>query len=64
MIAFFKTTNQPLPPEVFNNGEREGAFKLGDGWIELAEMFFAVFRLGGMMKVSYKVHVSSMLTRS
>lgn len=55
MVAFFKTTNQALPPEVFNNGEREGAFKLGGAWIELAEMFFAVFRLGGMMKVSYWV---------
>lgn len=55
MIAFYKQTNQPLPPEVFYS-EREGSFKLGDGWIELTELFFNIFRMGGMLKVNKRRH--------
>ncbi|BEI93661.1 uncharacterized protein CcaverHIS019_0601200 [Cutaneotrichosporon cavernicola] len=51
MMGFYKTINQIPPPEVFNNGEKDGAFKLGDGWIDIAELFFIVFRAGGMMKL-------------
>lgn len=54
LIAFFKSTNQPLPPEVFN-GEHDGAFKLGGVWMELTDLFLAVFRLGGLIKVGERV---------
>lgn len=50
LIAFYKSIRQPMPTEVFN-GERDGSFKLGDQWIELTDLFFAIFRLGGMIKV-------------
>lgn len=50
LIAFYKSIRQPMPTEVFN-GERDGSFKLGDQWVELTDLFFAVFRLGGMLKV-------------
>ncbi|EKD02356.1 hypothetical protein A1Q2_03360 [Trichosporon asahii var. asahii CBS 8904] len=49
LIAFYKSIRQPMPTEVFN-GERDGSFKLGDQWIELTDLFFAIFRLGGMIK--------------
>jgi hypothetical protein len=51
LANFYKTTNQSLPAEVFN-GENDGSFKLGDVWIDVAELFVAVFRLGGLIKVS------------
>jgi hypothetical protein len=51
MMGFFKTINQPPPPEVFNNSEHHGSFKMGDAWIDIAELFFLVFRAGGMIKV-------------
>ena len=51
LIGFYKSTNQQLPPEVFNGGEHDGAFKLGDVWIEITDLFLAVYRLGGLIKV-------------
>jgi hypothetical protein len=50
LVAYYRSTNQTLPPEVFN-GEHDGAFKLGGVWIELIDLFMAVFRLGGLIKV-------------
>lgn len=52
VLAFYKSTNQNPPAEVFNNGAVPGTFKVGDSWIDFADLFFAVFRLGGMVKVS------------
>lgn len=46
LVQYYKTVNQPMPTELVN-----GSFKLGETWIELTELFFAIFRQGGLMKV-------------
>ncbi|WOO77081.1 uncharacterized protein LOC62_01G000677 [Vanrija pseudolonga] len=46
LVQYYKTVNQPMPTELVN-----GSFKLGETWIELTELFFAIFRQGGLMKI-------------
>ena len=50
LISFNKQRNLKIPPEIVN-GERDGAIKMGDTWVEVVELFMAVLRVGGMDKV-------------
>jgi len=39
-----------VPPEIVN-GERDGAIRMGDVWVEIVELFMSVLRVGGLEKV-------------
>jgi len=40
-----------VPTAIFN-GERDGAIKMGDIWVEVVELFMSVLRVGGLKVVS------------
>ncbi|OCF36906.1 hypothetical protein I316_01504 [Kwoniella heveanensis BCC8398] len=50
LAQFYKHSNQPLPTAIFN-GERDGYFKVGDGWVDVVELLMAVMKSGGIMNV-------------
>jgi hypothetical protein len=50
LISYNKQRNLKVPPEIFN-GERDGAIKMGDTWVEVVELFMSVLRVGGLEKV-------------
>ncbi len=49
--AFHKQYNLPSPREIYN-GERDGALKVGDKWLELLDLFMFVMRNQGITNVS------------
>lgn len=51
LVSYHKQRNLKVPPEILN-GERDGAIKMGDTWVEVVELFMAVLRVGGMEKVN------------
>jgi uncharacterized protein (UPF0248 family) len=50
LISYHKQRNLKVPPEIVN-GERDGAIKMGDIWVEIVELFMSVLRVGGLEKV-------------
>lgn len=60
-LGYFQNTGQQPPPAIFDNGEREGAFKIGDGWMDVIDLLMAVMKAGGILNVSppfYRVFFS------
>ncbi|EIW70704.1 hypothetical protein TREMEDRAFT_61215 [Tremella mesenterica DSM 1558] len=51
LAGYHKQMNLPLPTPIFN-GEREGALKLGDVWLDVMEFFMAILRSGGITNIS------------
>lgn len=63
-LGYFQNTGQQPPPAIFDNGEREGAFKIGDGWMDVIDLLMAVMKAGGILNVSppfYRVFFSIIL---
>ena len=56
LVSYHKQRNLKVPPEILN-GERDGAIKMGDTWVEVVELFMAVLRVGGLEKVCYISHM-------
>lgn len=50
-MGYFQNIGQQPPPAIFDNGEREGAFKVGDGWMDVIDLLMAVMKAGGIMNV-------------
>lgn len=50
LISYHKQRNLKVPPEIVN-GERDGAIRMGDIWVEIVELFMSVLRVGGLEKV-------------
>lgn len=50
-LGYFQNTGQQPPPAIFDNGEREGAFKVGDGWMDVIDLLMAVMKAGGILNV-------------
>ena len=50
LISYHKQRNLKVPPEIVN-GERDGAIRMGDVWVEIVELFMSVLRVGGLEKV-------------
>ncbi|OWZ60233.1 hypothetical protein C356_00248 [Cryptococcus neoformans c45] len=48
-LGYFQNTGQQPPPAIFDNGEREGAFKVGDGWMDVIDLLMAVMKAGGIL---------------
>jgi hypothetical protein len=53
LVSFHRQRNLEVPSAIFN-GERDGAIKMGDIWIEVVELFMSVLRVGGLKAVSRK----------
>lgn len=51
-LGYFQNTGQQPPPAIFDNGEREGAFKVGDAWMDVIDLLMAVMKAGGILNVS------------
>lgn len=51
-MGYFQNTGQQPPPAIFDNGEREGAFKVGDGWMDVIDLLMAVMKAGGILNAS------------
>ena len=43
LAGFMRSSNQPLPAEIFN-GERDGSIKLGDKWFTVLDLFTHLVR--------------------
>ena len=50
--GFLKQFDLPMPREIFN-GERDGAVKLGDSWLEMVDLFMMVMRNQGIANVGH-----------
>lgn len=50
LVSYHKQRNLKVPQEILN-GERDGAIRMGDTWVEVVELFMAVLRVGGLEKV-------------
>jgi hypothetical protein len=51
-VSYHKQRNLRVPQEIFN-GERDGAIKMGETWVEVVELFMSVLRVGGLKVVSF-----------
>jgi hypothetical protein len=51
LMSYHRQRNLPVPTAIFN-GERDGAIKMGDIWVEVVELFMSVLRVGGLKVVS------------
>lgn len=61
LLSFHRQRNIEVPSAIFN-GERDGAIKMGDIWIEVVELFMAVLRVGGLKAVSQRYILSLIAT--
>ncbi|WVQ72537.1 hypothetical protein IAR50_002094 [Cryptococcus sp. DSM 104548] len=46
---YFHASGQTPPEAIFNNGEREGSFRVGDWWMDVVDLLMAVMKSGGIM---------------
>lgn len=50
--VFLQAHQIPLPPEAYENGQRECALKIGEEWLDLVDLFLFIIRAGGLQQVS------------
>jgi hypothetical protein len=53
MEGYHKSIGSPLPPEVWDNGVKEGAFHVAGVWVNLMDLFLTIMRAGGITSVSW-----------
>ncbi|TYJ55697.1 hypothetical protein B9479_003602 [Cryptococcus floricola] len=46
---YFHASGQTPPDAIFNNGEREGCFRVGEYWMDVVDLLMAVMKSGGIM---------------
>lgn len=46
---------------IFDNGEREGVFKVGDGWMDVIDLLMVVMKVGGIMNVGVFIEFFSIV---